>query len=344
MKQLIVVLLSMMPLLLCAKGDKDTRLVVITIDGLRWQEVFEGAEENILTDKKQVNDTELYRKTYWRSTPEERRQALMPFVWNTIAKQGTIIGNRNKNSMMQLANKTNISYPGYSEMMTGMVDDAIKGNDPVNNPHRNVLEAANEDARYKGSVMMYGSWKSTRFAIHNEQAGIPASVSYEKPIAKKPSPRIKLAERMLEGMPHYWRSEHFDAFTYAFAIETLLSDPTATSGHTPASTTSTSMLPKAPMPSSATSTKLWRPTSSTKARQPTSSPATTDAASAMNGPATAAAPRAPRPLGSCSWAKASRQRARQRNAVPTTPSRLPLPSPPSSASTSRPTTEQSCCQ
>lgn len=224
MKHLIVVLLSMMPLLLCAKGDKDTRLVVITIDGLRWQEVFEGAEENILTDKKQVNDTELYRKTYWRSTPEERRQALMPFVWNTIAKQGTIIGNRNKNSMMQLANKTNISYPGYSEMMTGMVDDAIKGNDPVNNPHRNVLEAANEDARYKGSVMMYGSWKSTRFAIHNEQAGIPASVSYEKPIAKKPSPRIKLAERMLEGMPHYWRSEHFDAFTYAFAIETLLSD------------------------------------------------------------------------------------------------------------------------
>ena len=142
MKNLIVVLLSMMPLLLCAKGDKDTRLVVITIDGLRWQEVFEGAEENILTDKKQVNDTELYRKTYWRSTPEERRQALMPFVWNTIAKQGTIIGNRNKNSMMQLANKTNISYPGYSEMMTGMVDDAIKGNDPVNNPHRNVLEAA----------------------------------------------------------------------------------------------------------------------------------------------------------------------------------------------------------
>ena len=224
MKQLIVVLLSMMPLLLCAKGDKDTRLVVITIDGLRWQEVFEGAEENILTDKKQVNDTELYRKTYWRSTPEERRQALMPFVWNTIAKQGTIIGNRNKNSMMQLANKTNISYPGYSEMMTGMVDDAIKGNDPVNNPHRNVLEAANEDARYKGSVMMYGSWKSTRFAIHNEQAGIPASVSYEKPIAKKPTLRIKLAERMLEGMPHYWRSEHFDAFTYAFAIETLLSD------------------------------------------------------------------------------------------------------------------------
>ena len=224
MKRIIVILLSLMPLLMFAKGDKDTRLVIITIDGLRWQEVFSGAEENLISDSKQVRDTELYRRTYWRPTPELRRKALMPFVWNTIAKQGTIIGNRNLNSMMQVANKTNISYPGYCEMMTGMVDDAITGNDPVNNPHGNVLEAANKDLRYKGSVMMYGSWKSTRFAIHNEPAGIPACVSFEPAVAKNKSPRLQLAERMLEGMPHYWRSEHFDAFTYAFALETLLAD------------------------------------------------------------------------------------------------------------------------
>ena len=224
MKRIIVILLSLMPLLMFAKGDKDTRLVIITIDGLRWQEVFSGAEENLVSDPKQVRDTELYRKTYWRSTPEERREALMPFVWNTIAKKGILIGNRDKNSMMQVANKTNISYPGYCEMMTGMVDDAITSNDPVNNPHRNVLETANEDPRYKGNVVMYGSWKSTRFAIHNEPAGIPASVSYEPNVAKKQTPRLQLAQRMLEGMPHLWRSEHFDAFTYAFALETLLND------------------------------------------------------------------------------------------------------------------------
>ncbi|MBR6141549.1 MAG: hypothetical protein IKQ37_07305 [Bacteroidaceae bacterium] len=224
MKRIIVILLSLMPLLLSAKGDKDTRLVIITIDGLRWQEVFGGAEKNLIDKDQGVRDVEQCRKTYWRSTPEERREALMPFTWGTVAKQGILIGNRNVNSMMQLANKTNISYPGYCEMMTGMVDEAITSNDPVNNPHRNVLEAANEDARYKGKVVMYGSWKSTRFAIHNEQAGIPASVSYEPAVAKKPSPRLKLAERMLEGMPHYWRSEHFDAFTYAFALETLLAD------------------------------------------------------------------------------------------------------------------------
>ena len=224
MKRIIVILLSLMPLLSFAKGDKDARVIIITIDGLRWQEVFSGAEENLITDTKQVRENEKYRKTYWRSTAEERREALMPFVWNTIAKKGTLIGNRNKNSMMQLTNKTNISFPGYCEMMTGMVDESITSNDPVNNPHRNVMEAANEDPRYKGRVMMYGSWKSTRFAIHNEPAGIPASVSYEPNVTKKQTPRLKLVDRMMAGMPHYWSSEHFDAFTFAYATETLLAD------------------------------------------------------------------------------------------------------------------------
>lgn len=224
MKRFSLIILFFLPLLAMAKGGNDQRLVIITIDGLRWQEVFMGAEEALMTDAKQVRDTVELRQAYWRATPEERREVLMPFVWNTIAKQGIIIGNRNKNSVMRVANKTNISYPGYSEMMTGMVDEAIKDNDPVNNPHRNVLEAANEDARYKGSVIMYGSWKSTRFAIHNEQAGIPASVSYEPNIAKKQTPRLQLVDRMLAGMPHYWRSEHFDAFTFAYALEALKND------------------------------------------------------------------------------------------------------------------------
>lgn len=223
MKRLIFILLSL-PLLLSAKGEKDSRLIIITIDGLRWQEVFAGAEESLMSDAKLVRDADQLRRFYWRHTPVERRKSLMPFVWNTIATQGTIIGNRNLGSKMQVANKTNISYPGYCEMMTGIVDEDITSNDPVANPHRNVLEVVNEDLRYMNGVVMYGSWKSTRYAIHNEEARIPASVSYEKSVAKNKTPRLQLVERMLEGMPRFWRSEHFDAFTYAFATETLKAD------------------------------------------------------------------------------------------------------------------------
>ena len=39
MKRLILILF-LMPLMAFAKGDDFPRLVIITIDGLRWQEVF----------------------------------------------------------------------------------------------------------------------------------------------------------------------------------------------------------------------------------------------------------------------------------------------------------------
>lgn len=221
MKRFFFSLFILLPLLSAAKSNNDSRLIIITIDGLRWQELFTGANETLVSDKKLVRDTAELRSAFWRDTPELRREVLMPFVWNTIAKQGTIVGNRHRNSIMRVANKTNISFPGYCEMMTGMVDSTITSNDPVHNIHRNVLEAANQDKRYAGKVVMYGSWKSTRFAIHNEAAGIPASVSYEPNVAKKQTDRLKLIDRMLAGMPHYWRSEHADAFTYAYVMETL---------------------------------------------------------------------------------------------------------------------------
>ena len=224
MKRIILLLLVFLPLLAAAKRDKDTRLIIITIDGLRWQEVFTGADPDLVGDAKVVRDTTELRQAYWRSTPEERRQTLMPFTWDVIARQGLLIGNRNKSSVMQVANKTNISYPGYSEMMTGMVDEKITENDAVNNPHRNVLEVANADPRYKGRVMMYGSWKPTRFAIHNDSAGIPASAAFEPSIASKQTPRLQMLDRMQEGMPHFWRHERFDAFTFAYVMETLKTD------------------------------------------------------------------------------------------------------------------------
>jgi len=68
-------------------------------DGLRWQEVFSGAEVSIMNKKngKVANEAAL-KKTYWREAPEARREALMPFLWTVMAKQGQVFGNRDKGS------------------------------------------------------------------------------------------------------------------------------------------------------------------------------------------------------------------------------------------------------
>jgi hypothetical protein len=59
---------------------------------------------------------------YWDLTPELRRQKLMAFFWNTIARQGQIYGNRLYQNKMNVSNIYKISYPGYNEMLTGCPD------------------------------------------------------------------------------------------------------------------------------------------------------------------------------------------------------------------------------
>ena len=222
-KASLIGLLALTALLSCNKGGDDPRLVIITYDGLRWQEVYSGADEALIDKLGQDRKIQETKDAYWRETPEERREALLPFIWSYVPQHGYMLGNRNKDSRMQVANAMSFSYPGYSEMFCGWADDErINYNDPIENPNHNVLEAVNQDPRYKGKVMMYASWESIRYAIANERAGIPGSAKYEPGLSDTPVTRI--LNRVQEGMPRPWDSERYDAFTYAFAMETLKKD------------------------------------------------------------------------------------------------------------------------
>src|SRR5687767_10520577 len=64
-------------------------VVVITIDGLRWQEMFGGADLEYFKKDKDGKPVAV-SKRFWRDTAQERRAAMMPFVWGTIATKGQI--------------------------------------------------------------------------------------------------------------------------------------------------------------------------------------------------------------------------------------------------------------
>src|SRR5690606_19752147 len=116
---------------------KTENVVLITSDGLRWQEVFSGAEKLLLHKTiggvKNVKNTEA---AYWRETPEERRSVLLPFFWTEIVKNGQIFGNQQKNSKAQITNQMRFSYPGYNEILTGFADPNIDSN--AKRPNENV--------------------------------------------------------------------------------------------------------------------------------------------------------------------------------------------------------------
>ncbi|MBQ8046303.1 MAG: hypothetical protein IJ196_00020 [Prevotella sp.] len=205
----------------CGKGSDDTRLVIITFDGLRWQELFSGADEELLGDTRFVSNPEQAKERFWADTPESRRELVAPFLWSYVPEHGYLIGNKNKDSRMTVSNTLRFSYPGYSEMFCGWADDdRIVSNDPIPNPNTSVLEVVNRDSRYKGQVMMLSSWESIRYAVNNDRAGIPASSAHEPCYAETPTAQIvqEIDEYITAATDD---SERADVITYAFALEVL---------------------------------------------------------------------------------------------------------------------------
>lgn len=200
-----------------------TNVILVSVDGLRWQEVFRGADERLLQDER------FTPKDYDRFEPHQKigaeraRQALMPFFWNTIASQGSFIGDRDRMSRMRVANPWWFSYPGYNELLSGKPDPAIDSNDKRPNPNVTVLEWLNRQREFAGSVQAFGSWDAFPFIINAQRSGIAVNVS-ATPIVGKPTDRERWLEEVQGQMPLAFPTVRHDAFTHQHALEALRSD------------------------------------------------------------------------------------------------------------------------
>ena len=78
-----------------AVAGKTRNVVLIVSDGLRWEEIFNGAEGDLLTTNGgSWTPVDELRAKYWHPIPKERRKLLFPFIWGTIATQGPAAGQR----------------------------------------------------------------------------------------------------------------------------------------------------------------------------------------------------------------------------------------------------------
>src|SRR5690606_519999 len=132
--------------------NTDQKVILITMDGYRWQELFTGADEGLISNGDFKGSGGL-KTQFWANTAEERRKTLMPFVWGFIAKEGQIHGNRTLGSKVNLPHGMWFSYPGYNEILPGRADDMrTDHNDKINKPNTTVLELLNSTAEFKGKV------------------------------------------------------------------------------------------------------------------------------------------------------------------------------------------------
>ncbi|MFN0006409.1 MAG: AP protein [Planctomycetota bacterium] len=209
-------LLALVPLALCG-GGKTENVILVTYDGLRWQEVFSGADEALLTKKEGgVRDPDALRAKFWRDTPEARRAALLPFLWGTIAREGQIYGNSAKGSVARVTNGLNFSYPGYQELLCGFADPKVDSNDKRPNPNVSVLEWLNGKEAYRGRVAAFTQWDCFPFILNRERSGLLVNAGQAPIEGDRLSEREQSLNRVLIDTNWPDADQRSDALTYLY--------------------------------------------------------------------------------------------------------------------------------
>ena len=219
-----IALLLVSPLVQAQAPHKTTHVILVMTDGFRWQEFFQGAQENLMNKKYgSVEDVAALKKSYWRDTPEARREALLPFVWTVMAKQGQIFGNREKGSDAFVTNNKFFSYPGYSETLCGLADDRIKSNDKIPNPNVTVFEWLNQKPDFRLRVAAFGAWDAFPAIFNSDRAGFPVNAGWDQFLKPDASPDLALINQLKNETPRIWPDEPFDAMPFHTALEYLKS-------------------------------------------------------------------------------------------------------------------------
>ncbi|HEY9363519.1 MAG TPA: hypothetical protein VIQ00_09680, partial [Chitinophagaceae bacterium] len=163
-----------------AQSASSENIIIITMDGLRWQEVFKGMDSALANNEKfnQGDSAYLFNK-FWANKERERRKKLMPFLWSEIVGNGQVYGNRSLDNKVNTANPHWFSYPGYSEIMTGFADTAINSNEYPPNPHVNVLEFLNQQTTLRGKVAAFGAWEAFDRILNEKRSGVPVISAFD---------------------------------------------------------------------------------------------------------------------------------------------------------------------
>lgn len=204
------------------KTTKTENIILITFDGLRWQELFKGADSLMVDDTGLIESSGSLLSDFWHPDPLQRRKMLFPFFWSTIATEGQLYGNRAYGNRVDNQNKMWFSYPGYNEVLSGFADDErINSNSKINNPNVTFLEYLNQMPQFKGKVMAFGSWDVFPYIIHENRSGIPVNAGFDLAEGDDLTDVEKTVNRMQQEIRGPWGGVRLDPFTHHYALEAI---------------------------------------------------------------------------------------------------------------------------
>ena len=201
-----------------SQSHKTENVIIVTLDGMRWQEVFGGIDSVILNNPHYTSDKEDVKNLLWSNDANERRKKLFPFLWSTVAVQGQLYGNRDIGSEVNNANPYKFSYPGYNEIFTGYPDTSVNSNDKIKNKNTNVLEFINKQKGYEGKVAAFSTWDVSPYFLNKWRSGLYVNADQDTIAFGSSGGKLISDIQLLSMKPN---GERLDVLTYIAAREYL---------------------------------------------------------------------------------------------------------------------------
>ena len=197
-------------------------VVLIVPDGIRWQEVFTGAEKALLNEREGGSwlDEKTLLQRFWRDDVAERRKLLFPFLWGTVAQQGQIFGNKAAGSSARVTNPFAFSYPGYNELITGFGDPRIDSNEYGPNPNLTVFEWLNTQPDLRGRVAVHATWGAFRDIFNQKRSGLRITAG-PRPHKGLLTPREEVLNELIETTTMLDADDLYNSFTQMALLEDL---------------------------------------------------------------------------------------------------------------------------
>lgn len=213
-----VILVSLISISVLLSQQIDN-VILVTLDGLRWQEVYGGAVDSLIDNENFTKDKDEISTRFRGRTKLEAREKLMPWFWSTLVNEGQLYGNRWKGSQMTCTNRFWFSYPGYNEILTGFSDPSIDSNAKEYNENVTVLEWLNQQQELNGHVAAFASWDVFPFIINDERSGIPVNAGFQKAEDEYLTYKEQILNDLQDEIPSPWSTVRLDAFTHHYMLE-----------------------------------------------------------------------------------------------------------------------------
>jgi hypothetical protein len=161
--KILLLALFFLPGCLCAQVGSTKHVFIITTDGFRWQEVFNGADSAQL----HRNGSSFSKSFFGVGSASSRREALLPFIWSVVASRGMILGNRRYHNDVSVRNAFRISYPGYNEILTGYADPVFIPNLRWWNRNKNILDDYGKAMHAPDKAAAFTTWNLFPYILNS---------------------------------------------------------------------------------------------------------------------------------------------------------------------------------